>query len=94
MKLKDWIGKDRSLLYYPAKVDLETKIADGVFDEETTDNIKIVLSETETRLSKYEIEQLRFSLLQLLNGYYKANEEIRDDLYVRAMQLTLLKKAI
>ena len=93
MKRKDWIGKDRSLLYYPAKVDLEIKLSQGQFDEKTADNIKIILAETETRLSKYDIEQSGFILLQLLKGYDSASEEVRDNLYTRALQLTLLKKS-
>lgn len=68
MKFKKLIGRDRSISYYQAKINLEEKIKNNRFDDDTAKEIDVVIGECESRISRQDIEQFRFGLSEILHG--------------------------
>lgn len=89
MKFKKLIGRDRSISYYQAKINLEEKIKNNRFDDDTGKEIDAVIGECESRISRQDIEQFRFGLSEILHGYDQSEDPDRDRTYNQALRLLM-----
>ena len=89
MKFKKLIGRDRSISYYQAKINLEEKIKNNRFDDDTGKEIDAVIGECESRISHQDIEQFRFGLSEILHGYDQSEDPDRDRTYNQALKLSM-----